>query len=369
MNSVATDYLDDGYGVHTMGNKIKKKVDDRPALSQDLNNGFLECRLCNQKKKWKGGVFNRHLQIFHNLAISAYYLQIHGNIWKNCLCGCGKETAWEPRQGYYKGYVSGHNYRGKTKENDSTVAMRTAKMIKSEKWLNSTFKKGQIPWNFGETKETNKILEHISKCLKEHGWSKGKTKQTDEKLRIIGQKVSDRNKELYRLGLKVSYFSIRTEEQIKKDKEKAQISHIKNGNHKTNRFLNGKFTSTKTGKITNFQSGWELERMKQYDEDKSIISWSRCTDLITYSSKDQKIKLYNPDFELVFANDLIIIEEIKGYTDPDIFEKVLAAKQYFDKISKIYRLVTKIKNVFTIVQVENIEQYCYSIGINKRGKI
>lgn len=369
MNSVTANYLLDGYGVHTMSKKAKARVDARPALIEEAQDGIITCRLCEQKRSWNSGGFTRHLRSVHELTSGAYYLQCFGADWCLCLCGCGQQTAWEPREGYYKGYITGHNYRGKTKENDPSVALRANKMVHNDEWKASCFSKGQEPWNFGQTKETNQALARFSEWQKQNAWAKGKTKETDERLKNIGQKTSQANKELYRLGLRVSYFAIRTDEQATRDREKALRALVDNGNQKTNRFLNGKFTSSKTGKVSSFQSGWELERMKQYDADDSLINWKRCSDIIPYTSKDGKIKHYNPDFELTFKDGVVVVEEVKGYIDSDIFEKVLAAKQYFDNCSKIYRLVTKIKNAFIVVQVESLDEYCFPVGIIKRGKI
>lgn len=352
-----------------MSNKVKKRVDNRPALIDEATDGVITCRLCSKKRSWSSGGFTRHLSSAHELTSGAYYLQCFGAEYCLCLCGCGQQTAWEPREGYFKGYLTGHNYRGKTKENDPSVALRTNKMTDNENWKMSCFSKGHEPWNFGQTKEINQVVARIAEWQKQNTWNKGKTKETDERLKDIGQKISQTNKELYRLGLKISYFSIRTDEQATRDREKAIRTLVDNDNQKTNRFLNGKYTSSKTGKVSSFQSGWELERMNQYDADDSLISWKRCSDIIPYVSKNGKIKHYNPDFELTFNDGVVVIEEVKGYIDPDVFEKGLAAKQYFDSCSKIYRLVTKIKNTFVVVQTENLDKYCFPVSIIKRGKI
>jgi hypothetical protein len=217
MNFVTANYLLDGYGVHTMSKKAKARVDARPALIEEAQDGIITCRLCEQKRSWNSGGFTRHLRSVHELTSGAYYLQCFGADWCLCLCGCGQQTTWEPREGYYKGYLTGHNYRGKTKENDPSVALRANKMVHNDEWKASCFSKGQEPWNFGQTKETNQALARFSEWQKQNAWAKGKTKETDERLKNIGQKTSQANKELYRLGLRVSYFAIRTDEQATRD--------------------------------------------------------------------------------------------------------------------------------------------------------
>jgi len=272
-----------------MSNKAKKRVDNRPALSQNLVDGFLDCQLCNQKKRWKGGSFTRHLQSVHQLTTSAYYIQIYGNNWKSCLCGCGEETAWESREGYYKGYISGHNYRGKTKETDLTVALRTTKMIQNEKWLESTFKKGQKAWNKCSTD-----VEYLQKLFK-------RTK----------------------LSLKTSG--------IKK----------------------GKYESQKSGILFYYDSGWELERMKFYDAEPSISSWSRCDDLIPYIDTNGQKRHYNPDFIIKYGEGKIRIEEIKGGRFGESTHcKLQAANEYYKNIGYEYIVITKRQDSFIQVPLD-----------------
>lgn len=288
MNSIAVNYLTDRYGVHTMNNKVKKRVDSRPALTQNMVGDFLQCQLCNQEKKWKGGSFTRHLQSIHQLTTSAYYVQIYGDKWRNCLCGCGEETTWESREGYYKAYVSGHNYRGKTKENDLTVGLRTEKMMQSNTWKNSTFNKGSVPWN---------------KC------------STD-----------------------LAYI----EKLFNKTKFKLKVGGIKKGIYITSDL-----------RSMHYDSSWELDRMRQYDADKNIKHWDRCKDVIQYTDINGQVRHYNPDFEIHYNNENVVIEEIKGglFRETALL-KLIAANAYYSNTNKQFTVITKRNKTFITVPID-----------------
>ena len=123
--------------------------------------GKIECALCKNKLAYKSGGLTRHLRAIHGIDIKNYYIDnVGGDDSTNCQCGCGEITGWQSRGGYYHDYVSGHNYRGKNKENDESVCRRTKKMIKNENWKKSTFNKGNKPWNVGLTK---KISDRVMK--------------------------------------------------------------------------------------------------------------------------------------------------------------------------------------------------------------
>lgn len=256
----------------------KTRIDDRPTLSEGTENGSLGCKLCDQRKKWAGGGFTRHLKTQHDLSVSEYYLKFYGEKWKLCLCGCGKETAWEPREGYYKGYISGHNFRGKTKETTLAVKLRAGKMIKNVHWQKSTFKKGNIPWNKHSTD-----IEYLRKLFESA-------------------------------------------------RRYTNTSSIKRGI----------YTSTKSGEHFRYDSGWELERMKHYDSEPSVISWKRCQDIIPYFDANGQKRHHNPDFLVNYGNEKITIEEVKGalFGEASI-PKIKAAYKHYSDIGYEYIVITK----------------------------
>lgn len=289
MNFVTANYLLDGYGVHTMSKKAKARVDARPALIEEAQDGIITCRLCEQKRSWNSGGFTRHLRSVHELTSGAYYLQCFGADWCLCLCGCGQQTAWEPREGYYKGYLTGHNYRGKTKENDPSVALRANKMVHNDEWKASCFKKGQEPWNKCSTD-----LEYLKKLL-----SKPKIKLT--------------------------------------------TSGIKKGT----------YNSSKTGVTYHYDSGWELERMQYYDNDQTINTWARCQDLVSYVDVLGQKRHYNPDFIVVYATGQSVVEEIKGGRfGLSVYNKMEAALKYYSLRGIQYNVLTKRHNSFISVPIE-----------------
>lgn len=339
-------------------NKRKKhKIDERPCIKDLMNEqGFIVCNFCKEQHRYRDGAFSIHLQKIHNINYKEYYEYIFGDQWKNCKCGCGEITSWYQQGGYYVAYISGHNYRGKTKENDPSVVVRIKKMTENENWKNSTFKEGTIPWNEGLTVETSEVLAEMGRKVSKNHPFKGKTKENCPALKIIGEKISIANKKNYELGILVSFFKTASPEQIKSMRLKCLESLLKNGNHGSGkRFKNGLYISTKTGETNRYQSGWELERMKQYDLLEQIEYWKKSKDIIPYISIDGKEKFYNPDFELHIKDGNIIIEEIKGYIDKDIVEKVKAAEAYYSVLNKTYNILTKFGNTFKIVSIEDVK--------------
>lgn len=122
-------------------------------------------------------------------------------------------------------------------------------------------------------------------------------------------------------------------------------------------FDKGKYYSTKMHKYFKYDSGWEKEKMIQYDSDPEVIFWQRCEDKIKYfNSKLKTNRNYCPDFE-IFYKDKIIVEEIKGWLGTNAKEKFLEAKKFYNNSNKKYVMITKLphQNEFIEVNLTNFE--------------
>lgn len=130
------------------------------------------------------------------------------------------------------------------------------------------------------------------------GWNKGKTKYTDDRIRMYGEKTSH----LYKTGQLIHKRKKHTEETKKK------LSNIRKQFLKDNPGSIHKYSVKKhIYKNTIFDSGWEI-LFAQYLDDNNI-SWERPGVGFEYEF-EQDIHLYFPDF---FLPELNIFVEIKGY--------------------------------------------------------
>lgn len=117
----------------------------------------------------------------------------------------------------------------------------------------------------------------------------------------------------------------------------------------------GQYLSPVSGAKHIFQSSWEEERMKYHDSNYNFYKWDRCKDKITYlDSRKNIIRRYNPDFEITFFNNIIVVEEVKGILGCNAEDKFDAAIHYYSNIGKHYQMISKVNGMsayegFTIV--------------------
>lgn len=271
-------------------NKTKKpKLID--ILSQD---GKIKCYLCDGYFLYFGGHLTKHLKTSHQKTIQDLYLNIFSPEFSLCLCGCGKHASWEPRGGFYKDFINGHNFRGKTKENDLYVKIRSQKIKNNPNTKRTQFKKGQTPWN--KNIDDDDYYLKLSKILK-------------TRPNICGR-------------------------------------YIKSGLYK----------STKLDKEILYQSSWELDRFKELDLDDKVVDYKRCEDVIKYININNKIRRYIPDIEITYNNDTIEVEEIKGWLNENITLKLNAARDFYQNTNKKYKILTKYNKHFIEIDINSINK-------------
>lgn len=123
--------------------------------------GLIQCALCKTRRSWKCGGFTRHLKIRHAMSAEEYYVKhVIKTARPTCKCNCTQITTWHPHGGFYSDYVSGHNYRGHSKENDETVIQRTQKMIKNPNWKQSSFQSWSIEKRLIANKKSAVVRRH-----------------------------------------------------------------------------------------------------------------------------------------------------------------------------------------------------------------
>jgi hypothetical protein len=128
------------------------------------------------------------------------------------------------------------------------------------------------------------------------------TVETDERLRLLGEKISVLSKEQFRTGVRdhkgennPMFNHVTTEEQ-RQNHSKAAIKRVLDGfsGYKTGHLI-GEYVSNKTGKMMKFKSSWELAVMMSFDENDKICWYEYEPDIIKLKNHRHAI----PDFFVV----------------------------------------------------------------------
>ena len=342
---------------------MRKNEPEKPRITDLIDeNGRVMCRTCTTVYTYAGGRLSAHLRKSHSMTVQEYYKTWQPNelLWL-CKCGCDQHTKWESRGGYFIDFVNGHNFKGKTKENDPIVAQRADKMKQHENWKASTWQNGHKPWNAGFTCETSETVKRCVNALV--NW---KQYATVEKIADVKFRTTQTIRQNFATGKRVSGFSLLSPEQRTNARKKAMLTMAQRGTFpNSKKFKTGRHLSTKSGDTFFYGSSYELERMKSFDADEQVVSWSRCKDLIEFvSTEDGKHHHYNPDFELVFCDGRIVIEEVKGIITQATINKANAAFEYYAMQTKDYRIIMKLRYTDKFVEVALSELQTHKRNIN-----
>ncbi len=99
---------------------------------------------------------------------------------------------------------------------------------------------------------------------------------------------------------------------------------------------------------------WEATRMKQLDEDNTVLSWEKNTERIPYKDLNEISHYYVPDFKIFYTNK-IVVEEIKPSSllnDKINVIKFEVARQFYTKQNIEYKIVTENE-----IGIENIKNF------------
>jgi len=92
-------------------------------------------------------------------------------------------------------------------------------------------------------------------------------------------------------------------------------------------------------------SSWELEYMKELENDDSIAKWTKNHGVrIPYFTEDNNFRTYNPDFLVEKTDGSIELVEMKGehlLKNPNTKRKMEYAKKWCDARGIKYRLISK----------------------------
>lgn len=130
------------------------------------------------------------------------------------------------------------------------------------------------------------------------------------------------------------------------------------------KFNKGWFQSNKAGKIW-YDSALELKRFKELDWDDSVVRFERCQDKIPW--EDEKgVHFYHPDLTIFYQNDVVVVEECKGFTNDSTKKKVEAAHKFYQNSDRLYRIIYE-KDLDEEIE-SFVETYENSLGVFNRPR-
>lgn len=110
----------------------------------------------------------------------------------------------------------------------------------------------------------------------------------------------------------------------------------------------GEYTSTKTGQVCRFRSGWEKIYLEYLDNNPDILTFEYESFSIPYVSNKRtgKIRKYFPDFLVTYTNGIIELIEIKPLRrihQAKIQKKTIAAGDWARLNNVEFKIVTEIE--------------------------
>lgn len=190
-----------------------------------------------------------------------------------------------------------------------------------------------------------------------HAWSYGLTSETDERVRLMGEKVAEVISEQFSSGARShagenNPMHGRTRDTMTPENlenySRAAIERLKNGGG----FVKGIYESYKTGKNMPYRSSWELRLMKVLDRDGNV-EWYEYEDVTLYYNDDNGVQhRYLPDFIVKYSDGDERMIEVKPEAmleDRTVILKEIAAKEYCKENNLTYEF-------FTLSEIESHEE-------------
>ena len=112
------------------------------------------------------------------------------------------------------------------------------------------------------------------------------------------------------------------------------------------RYHRGEYTSTKSGQVCKFRSGWEEKVMHHLDADPSVVTWTYEQTVIEYVSniRTKKTRRYYPDFYVKYSDGREEVIEVKPKRKLDqlvVKKKTAAAREWCDARGMSFRILTE----------------------------
>jgi hypothetical protein len=113
-------------------------------------------------------------------------------------------------------------------------------------------------------------------------------------------------------------------------------------------YQRGEYTSTKSGQVCKFRSGWEEKIMVHLDTSPDVESWTYEQTVIEYVSniRSKKVRKYYPDFYVKYTDGHVEVIEVKPKRKLDqltVRKKADAARTWCSERGLTYRIITEIE--------------------------
>lgn len=156
----------------------------------------MKCPKCDRAFESYNGL-TTHLARTHDIKREEAYVLVNlGGVFPLCAYdGCSERPKFRGNSRGYQRFCTGHRGKwqeGLTAQNDDRIAQRGKKISKAQlagqHWSNDEETKERVSDKISYTRSCNKIhkVEKYPGLSKGYGWSKGLTKETDPRLKAIG---------------------------------------------------------------------------------------------------------------------------------------------------------------------------------------
>lgn len=269
-----------------------------------------QCKICDKEFGAQESLF-RHLKA-HGTTAREYILKWRYNgVIPLCACGCGGENNWNVALKDFTKFVHGHHAHGRVKSEDEKRKIGEKNSVNMKEWMS---RHPDVARKRVQQMADNRTPESEERRIK------SVCKTYEDMTPEDKERFSDHFKKLWKDGVLLTAHSKATET-FKRRSLNGEYDFVSR-NEKisasiTQRYLDGGFEwsdgqyiSTKTGKVCNHRSSWELELMKRLDEDNRVETWNYEPLSIPYTLEG-KSKRYLPDFHIVSSAGKDYLVEVK----------------------------------------------------------
>jgi len=297
---------------------------------------MVKCLICNVEKPYS---IVEHLRCKHKLSVEAYRKQFANAEVKSAL-------AIEAISKQHKLVWQDESYKQKMRASRQRTHRTDEFRKKQSDIIKSTYAHGHRTWNDGLTKDSDERLSLIGKKNSEH--LTGRTKDTHDYLKgksVFMKKFHEDNPGVF-VHNRINW----SEERIKEWKEKISSS-VCEAYHdgrcgSSYRYIKGWF-ETKDSKREHYDSSWELSLMEFLES--LNVTWTKAH-RITIDYQFNGNRRYIPDFLISWRGKNLLLE-LKGYVSSQIEldEKTQAAKIWSEKQNMCFSLCHSVNEAKDVI--------------------